>query len=315
MLQSMAERADNTGSTVIPEALAGERVDRIVAMVTGCSRSEAADAISAGHVRLDDVVLTTRSVRVQQGQVVEIDTDPLRPEELPQADPSVLLEIVHVDDDVIVIDKAAGQIVHPGAGHTDSTVVSGLLALFPDLVDVGESHRPGIVHRLDKGTSGLMVVARTAHAYEHLVDLLSTHAVQRRYRTLVWGQVEADRGTIDAPLGRSRRDPLRMTVATDGRASRTHYEVLARHAQPAEMSSLEVSLETGRTHQIRVHLTSIGHAVVGDPTYGRRSEVLGLDRPFLHAAELSFVHPGTGEQVVFHSALPADLQQALAQVS
>jgi len=311
----MADPGGNTGSTTIPEALAGERIDRIVAMITGCSRAEAADAISAGQVRLDRTVTTTRSVRVQQGQVVEIDQDPRRPDELPQPDPSVPLAIVHVDDQVIVIDKAAGQVVHPGAGHSDSTVVSGLLARFPELVDVGEPHRPGIVHRLDKGTSGLMVVARTELAYEHLVGLLSTHDVQRRYRTLVWGLVEADRGTVDAPLGRSRRDPLRMTVATDGRASRTHYEVRARHHRPAEMTSLEVSLETGRTHQIRVHLTSIGHAVVGDPTYGRRSERLGLDRPFLHAAQLSFQHPSTREVPVFTSPLPADLEVALATVT
>lgn len=300
---------------VIPDALDGERVDRVVAMLTGCSRSEAAEAISSGAVSVGGRITSARSTRVRAGDAVVVGRDPHRGVSLPQADPDVEVRVIHVDADVIVVDKHAGQVVHPGAGHRGATLVSGLLAHYPELAEVGEPHRPGIVHRLDKGTSGLMVVARTEAAYLHLVGLLSEHDVERTYRTLVWGSVTAGAGTVDAPIGRSRRDPLRMTVAADGRPARTHYTVTRRHTGETvtgghvggTLTAMDVSLETGRTHQIRVHLTSIGHPVVADPVYGRRSDTLGLDRPFLHAARLSFVHPGTGEVVAFDSPLPPDL--------
>lgn len=298
----------------IPSGLDGERIDRVVAMLTGCTRAEAAAAVDSGTVTIDDRVVTKVSTRVRLDQVVVVTGDPHTVEPLPGADASVVVDVVHEDDDVIVIDKPAGLIVHPGAGHQVSTLVNGLLARFPELVEVGEPHRPGIVHRLDKGTSGLMVVARTQHAYDDLVDQLSTHEVEREYESLVWGHVRTPRGTIEAPIGRSRRNPLVMTVSTEGRPSRTHYEVISTFDRPQPMTHLICRLETGRTHQIRVHLRSIGHPVAGDDTYGGQRPLLDLERPFLHARRLRFTHPTSGELIEFHSPRPADLDELLASL-
>ena len=220
--------------------------------------------------------------------------------------------IVHVDDDVIVIDKPAGLVVHPGAGNATGTLVNGLLAQFPEIAGVGEEIRPGIVHRLDAGSSGLLVVARTQEAADALIEQFADHSATRRYDALVWGVPDAPHGIIDAPVGRDRGDPLKMAVVANGRFARTDYQVLGTYSAPAVVSRLECRLETGRTHQIRVHLASIGHPLVGDPTYAQRRPMLGLTRPFLHAAELAFDHPATGERVTFHSPLAADLEAWLA---
>ena len=307
-------------AVVVPAVLAGERVDRGVAMVSGCTRSEASDLIAAGDVWLDGVVVTKASQRLDTDGVLILAGDPHRaPEEL-LADDTVEFEVVYSDADIIVVDKPAGLVVHPGPGHRGSTLVHGLLARFPDLDPergevVGEAHRPGLVHRLDRGTSGLMVVARTPDAHADLVDQLSTHAVERVYAALVWGVPEHRHGVIDAPVGRSRRDPLRMTVAADGRPARTHYDVAHAFDEPVTVAAVNCRLETGRTHQIRVHLSSVHHPVVGDSTYGGQRGSFPLDRPFLHARQLEFRHPGTDEHVVFTSPLPADLRSALARLS
>ncbi len=197
--------------------------------------------------------------------------------------------------------------VHPGAGHPDGTLVNGLLARFPELAGVGEPHRPGIVHRLDVGTSGLLVVARSEPAYRSLVEALSGHRVERTYRTLVWGQPPNLSGLIDAPIGRDHRDPTRMAVVVDGRPARTEFRVLRGYSRPAELSALRCKLQTGRTHQIRVHLAAIGHPVVGDGAYGGVRDLLVVPRPFLHAAEVSLRHPVSNEPLSFQSPLPADL--------
>lgn len=302
-------------SEVIPAALDGERIDRVVAMLSGCTRAEASAALTDGSVTISGLVVTKPSTRVRTDQQVELSADPHIEEPLPQPDPSVAFGVVHADDDIIVIDKPAGLVVHPGAGHHGVTLVNGLLARFPDVAGVGEDHRPGIVHRLDKGTSGLMVVARTDHAYRDLVDQLSTHEVEREYESLVWGEMGTATGTIDAPVGRSRRNPLLMTVSADGRFARTHYEVVATFSDPQPMTQVWVRLETGRTHQIRVHLRSIGHPVAGDDTYGGKRPLLDLTRPFLHARRLRFAHPGTGRSVEFHSPLPGDLAALLITLS
>jgi 23S rRNA pseudouridine1911/1915/1917 synthase len=297
----------------MPAALDGERIDRVVALLTGCSRSEASDLIARGEVLVGGSAAAKPSHRLVEGDVVTVLSDPVRPEPTVEPDPSVPVQVLHADEHVIVIDKPAGLVVHPGAGHSGSTLVHGLLARFPELRDVGESHRPGLVHRLDRGTSGLMVVARTAHAYEDLVAQLSSHEVRRVYTALVWRHPAHAQGVIDAPIGRSRRDPLRMTVAMDGRESRTHYHVDRTFTEPVEAALLTCELETGRTHQIRVHLSSIGHAVIGDDLYGGIRHSLTTSRPFLHARELRFEHPGTGELVEFSSSLPDDLAAFLAQ--
>lgn len=297
---------------VVPSALAGERIDRVVAMLTELPRAEVAQLVQDGGVRLGGTTVTTRSRKVKEGDVVEIDL-PLRAAiASPRPNGGIDLAVVHADADVIVVDKQAGLVVHPGAGHVDDTMVNGLLARFPELAELppqgaGEQDRPGIVHRLDVGTSGLLVVARTPEAYHGLVARLAARDVERHYRALVLHAVEANAGEVDAPIGRSEGDPTRMTVANAGREARTRYEVLERFRHPIPTTELACKLETGRTHQIRVHLAAIGHPVVGDTRYGGGRDTVPLGRPFLHAERLSFDHPRTGERLTFTSPLPADL--------
>ena len=291
----------------IPAALGGERLDRIVSLITDCSRSDAAVLVTAGGAFIDGEVQRSGKIRVHDGQVVRVDLSFLPVTEPPAPDDSVEFTVVHADDHLIIIDKPAGLVVHPGAGNPDGTLVNGLLARFPEIVDVGETHRPGIVHRLDVGTSGLLAVARTQRAYHSLVDALAARDVGRVYRTLVWGHLANPVGVVDAPIGRDHRDAMRMAVVVDGKTARTRYRVLQEYRRPTEASSLECRLETGRTHQIRVHLAAIGHPVVGDGTYGGiRSGILPA-RPFLHAAALELLHPVTGESLEFRSPMPADL--------
>jgi 23S rRNA pseudouridine1911/1915/1917 synthase len=298
---------------VVPDALAGERLDRLVAMAAGLSRVEAATAIAAGDVRVDDQVVTVRSRRLVAGQRVQADLAELAAARTTgvRADGTVEFRIVHVDDDLIVVDKPAGLVVHPGAGHSTGTLVQGLLDRFPELADVGDPERPGIVHRLDKGTSGLLVVARTPRAYTELVRQMAAHEVERRYLALVWGELDTLSGMVDAPVGRSAREPTRMAVSSRGREARTRYDVITTYRQPAVLSLIECQLETGRTHQIRVHLSAIGHPVVGDGRYGGARAALPVARPWLHAASLRLVHPTTGVPVAFDAPLPSDLEAVL----
>jgi len=205
--------------------------------------------------------------------------------------------------------------VHPAPGSPEGTLVNGLLARFPEIASVGDPNRPGIVHRLDAGSSGVLVVARTQEAYEALTAQFADRSASRRYLALVWGHPAAPVGIIDAPIGRDRRDPLKITVVADGREARTGYALRESFGSPAELGLLECSLETGRTHQIRVHLSSIGHPLVGDRQYGSGRPDLGLARPFLHAYELTFVHPTTEQPVTFSSPLPEDLSNLLGELS
>ncbi len=219
---------------------------------------------------------------------------------------------------MVVVDKPAGLVVHPGAGHHAGTLVHGLVARFPDVAALpalvgSEPDRPGIVHRLDRGTSGLMVVARTPAAYRSLVEQLSSRAVSRTYRALVLGTVEGESGVVDAPIGRSVSSPTRMAVSRTGKEARTRYRVEERFGLPVPTTLVRAALETGRTHQIRVHLAAIGHPVVGDETYGQGRTLPGatVTRPFLHAFELAFDHPTTGERMSWTSELPRDLADQL----
>jgi 23S rRNA pseudouridine1911/1915/1917 synthase len=310
----------------LPGALDGERVDRAVALLTGCSRRQADELIEGGRVRIGDRVVASRTRRVRAGERLLI-AGPLPTTgraEL-QGDAGVEVTVVWSDDEVIVVDKPGGLVVHPGAGNRSRTLVQGLLARFPDLAGLADPEagsrgdvRPGIVHRLDRGTSGLLVVARTRAARMGLTAQLAARQVGREYAALVAGTVEADAGLIDAPLGRSDRDPTRMQIQAGGRLARTRYQVEGRYARPGPTTLLQCRLETGRTHQIRVHLASIGHPVVGDRRYGRTVlagwDPLPPDRHFLHAATLAFDHPITGERLSFSSPLPADLQAVLDEV-
>ena len=299
----------------VPAALDGERLDRIVALVADVSRAVAAELIAAAAVLVDDVVTTSGKTRLTAGARLAIDTTRISTPALPAADAGVEFGIVYVDEAIIVVDKPAGLVVHPGAGNPGGTLVSGLLARFPEIAGVGAPDRPGIVHRLDAGSSGLLVVARTEAARESLTSQFAAHTASRRYVALVWGHPSAAHGIVDAPIGRDPADPTKMAVVTDGRPARTEYEVVANLQAPADVARLECRLETGRTHQIRVHLAAVGHPLVGDIVYGAGRSTLGLDRPFLHAVELSVEHPTSRDRVTFNSALPADLEAMLAGLS
>jgi 23S rRNA pseudouridine1911/1915/1917 synthase len=301
---------------VIPEAMGGERIDRVVAMLTSCSRSEAGTLVDTGQVEVGGVTATSRSAKVRAGDVVAIDVPDREAARRLVPEPGIELPVVYEDDDLLVVDKPAGLVVHPGAGQPTGTLVHGLLARYPEVIDVGvDPSRPGIVHRLDKGTTGLLLVARSQPAYEALVAALAARTVHRRYRALAWGEVRSATGLIDAPIGRSAREPTRMAVALTGKPARTRYQVLAGYTEPVVVTQLACTLETGRTHQIRVHLSSIGHPVVGDLRYGGARQSLAMDRPFLHAELLELAHPITGAEMRFESPLPEDLQAVLARLS
>ena len=308
----MSDDVSRTISEELPPALDGERLDRIVALLADISRSVAVMVIEAGAVTVNGHVATSGKTRMTTGAVVDIDTGAIPGPETPSPDPDVEFVVVHADESVIVVDKPAGLVVHPGAGNRTGTLVNGLLARFPDIEGVADPDRPGIVHRLDAGSSGLLVVARTDDAADALIGQFSSHTAGRRYSALVWGHPAAPHGIVDAPIGRDPGDPLKMALVVDGKPARTEYVVEQRLLAPAELALLSCRLQTGRTHQIRVHLTGIGHPLVGDSTYGDRRTTLGLTRPFLHAAELSFDHPATGERVTFTSPLPDDLAALLA---
>jgi 23S rRNA pseudouridine1911/1915/1917 synthase len=300
-------------ASAVPAALDGVRVDKAVALLAGLSRSSVDALVERGGVRVDGQRVRNRSTPLRAGQWLEVEDDrPSAPELV--GDPTVPFAVVHEDAELIVVDKPAGVVVHPGHGHRTGTLVHGLLARFPELSGVGpDPERPGIVHRLVRGTSGLMVVARTDAAYRALVDQLAERQVTRTYRALVSGSVEGATGVVDAPIGRSASSPVRMAVTRRGKEARTRYQVVDRFTRPVPSTLLTVTLETGRTHQIRVHLAAIGHPVVGDELYrGTRGESGLRERPFLHAERLALSHPGTGSLVEWASDLPDDLRSELA---
>ncbi len=287
----------------------------MVSIVTGRSRSESAALIASGGVRVDGRPATSGKVRVVEGQEVDVDVTLLPDSARPHPDPAVSLEVVYEDTDIVVVDKPAGLVVHPGGGNEAGTLVNGLLARYPEVAAVGDPQRPGIVHRLDKDTTGLLVVARTGAAYDTLVQMLGARRVERVYVALVWGEPEAPRGVIDAPLGRSPRRATRMAVSVEGKEARTRYAVQQSFRDPTRCSLVECHLETGRTHQIRVHLAAIGHPVVGDRDYGGARSPLPSPRPLLHAHRLAFVHPTTGEPLSFTSPVPDDMAAVVAGLS
>lgn len=297
----------------LPAALDGERVDRIVSLIADISRSEASQLIADGGAQVDGVVTLSGKSRLKEGQTVVVDLDKIPVAEPPGPDTSVALHIVYVDDDIIVINKSAGLVVHPASSHGTGTVVNGILALYPEVQHVGQPARPGIVHRLDSGTTGLMVIARSQRAYDALVEALSDHEVGREYLALAWGHFDSPTAVVDASIGRHPRDPMKMAVVNNGKWARTHLEVLEQFNVPADLSLVQCTLETGRTHQIRVHLASVKHPVVGDSMYGGAKSALVAKRPMLHAARLTLIHPGTGEEMSWEAPLPDDFRAVLAK--
>lgn len=304
----------------IPAALAGVRVDRAVALLADVTRAEATALVDGGSVAIGGRVVSDRTRRLREHDRLTIDRTPVDAERaapiLPRAGGPVPFTVVYEDDSIIVVDKPAGVVVHPGAGNRLDTLAAGLLAAYPELAalpaaGVGEEDRPGIVHRLDKETSGLLVVARTPAAHRSLSAQLADHSMGRVYLALVIGEVEAASGVIDAPIARSGTDRTRMAVASGGRYARTHYRVVQRYSRPVPSTLLELELETGRTHQIRVHVAAIGHPVAGDRRYGGARGALPTRRPMLHAARLRLTHPSTGEQLVVESPLPEEFVRVL----
>jgi 23S rRNA pseudouridine1911/1915/1917 synthase len=296
-------------SLPVPDGLDGARVDAGLAKLLGFSRTLAADVASGGGVLIDGVV-ADKSDRLRGGSWLEVSWEPPRALEVePIAVPD--LGIVHDDDDLVVVDKPAGVAAHPSLGWEGPTVVGALAAAGYRISTSGAPERQGVVHRLDQGTSGLMVVAKSERAYTDLKRKFHDREVEKIYHSVVQGHPDPLAGTIDAPVGRHPRSEWKFAVTADGKHAVTHYETI--EAFP-HASLLEVHLETGRTHQIRVHMAAQRHPCAGDAMYGADptlSARLGLERQWLHARALSFVHPGTGEWTTYESDYPADLQHAL----
>ncbi len=296
----------------VPSSLDEMRIDRALAILTNLSRSDTHQLVERGSVTLDGRVVTKASQILRSEQHL-VATLPQPDDGRVASDGSVEVAVVLDDEHFVVVNKSPGQVVHPGAGHRDGTLIAGLLAIYPDIELLSRSglcdpRRPGVVHRLDKGTSGLLVVAKTEIGFTSLSEQLAQRTMERTYLGLVEGHVSEERGVVDAPIGRSTRQPTLMVVRGDGRVARTGYRVIERIDAPHATTLLELKLETGRTHQIRVHLATIGHPVVNDTRYGhRRDRRLEEERFFLHSTTLSFLHPASAERVSSFAKLPDDL--------
>ncbi len=294
----------------VPDGLDGERLDAALARMFGLSRAQAADLIATGAVLVDGR-LAAKSDRMPAGEWLDV-TLPPPPTPAPAAlEPVPGLIVRYEDADIIVVDKPAGVAAHPTPGWTGPTVLQGLQAAGHQVATSGAAERQGIVHRLDAGTTGVMVVAKSEHAYSALKQAFRARAVDKRYHALVQGHPDPLRGTIDAPIGRHPAGDGRFAVVADGRPAVTHYDAVEAFRAA---SLLDVGLETGRTHQIRVHMAAVRHPCVGDRLYGADPALarrLGLRRQWLHAVTLSFAHPADGRRVEFTSPYPADLAAAL----
>jgi 23S rRNA pseudouridine1911/1915/1917 synthase len=308
------------GSEVITGVIAtgGQRLDKALAEASGLSRERVKALLGEGRIEIDGRVATQPSLKLAEGAAFAINVPPVAALETEAQD--IPLAIVFEDDDLIVIDKPAGLVVHPAAGNPDGTLVNALLHhCRGQLSGIGGVARPGIVHRIDKDTSGLLVVAKTDLAHEGLARQFADHSIDRAYLAVVSGHPMPPAGTVAARLGRSEHDRKKMAVLHDknprGKHAVTHYKLLKKLA---DASLVECRLETGRTHQVRVHMSSIGHPLLGDPTYGRIHarlrpvlSALGFSRQALHAAELGFIHPRSGEHLVFRSEQPADMRELI----
>jgi 23S rRNA pseudouridine1911/1915/1917 synthase len=294
----------------VPDGLDGERVDAAISRLFGLSRTKAAELVAAGDVTVDGRS-PAKSDRVHPGAFLEVRIPP--PDSPPEIVPEAVegLAIVHDDADVVVVDKPVGVAAHPSVGWSGPTVLGHLAAAGFRIATSGVPERQGIVQRLDVGTSGLMVVAKSEIAYSRLKRAFRGRTVDKTYHAMVQGHLDPLRGTVDAPILRSPRHDHKFMVGAGGRHSVTHYDTLEAHRYA---SLLEIKLETGRTHQIRVHLSALRHPCVGDLTYGADPALarrVGLERQWLHAVRLGFVHPASDEYVEFESAYPDDLQHAL----
>ena len=288
---------------------AGVRLDAFLSADGALTRSQAARLIAEGRVRVNGKP-AAKSARLSGGETVTVDVPQLRETALPPQD--IPLDVVYEDDDVIVVNKPTGLVVHPAPGHPDGTLVNALLHHCGDsLSGIGGEKRPGIVHRIDRDTSGLIIAAKNDAAHLALSAQLKDHSLSRTYECLVTGNMKQDSGTVDAPIGRSSADRKKMAVVPTGRRAVTHWEVVARYPG---VTHLRCRLETGRTHQIRVHMAYIGHPILSDTVYGAKKPVPGLTGQCLHATGLRFIHPRTGEPVELHSPLPPEFTAMLQKL-
>lgn len=280
------------------------RIDKVLTILEPeITRSQLKNLINDGHVTVNGQPVKPK-YKVQAGDKISL-VKP-EPQSLELTPENIPLDIVYEDDDMIVVNKPQGMVVHPAPGHPDHTLVNALLYHSP-LSTINGTFRPGIVHRIDKDTSGLLMVAKNDLAHQSLAEQLRNKTNKREYLALVYGQIKEDEGTIDAPLGRNSQDRKKQAVVKDGRHAVTHFKVVKRYDN---FTLVKCILETGRTHQIRVHMKYIGHPLVGDPLYGPR-KVIGKNGQFLHAALLGFKHPRTGEEMVFEAPLPENFQKML----
>ncbi|GGJ95938.1 pseudouridine synthase [Streptomyces camponoticapitis] len=297
----------------VPDGLEGERVDAAIARMFGFSRTKAAELAAAGKVQVDGAVVA-KSERVRGGAWLEVEMPaPAAPVRV-VAEPVEGMEIVYDDDDIVVVVKPVGVAAHPSPGWTGTTVIGGLAAAGYRVSTSGAAERQGVVHRLDVGTSGLMAVAKSERAYTSLKAQFKERIVDKRYHALVQGHPDPMSGTIDAPIGRHPNHDYKFAVTAEGKLSVTHYDLIEAFRSA---SLLDIKLETGRTHQIRVHMAAHRHPCVGDLTYGADPTLakrLGLTRQWLHAMKLGFEHPSDGRWVEFESTYPDDLQNALDKV-
>ena len=288
---------------------AGIRLDAFLSADGALTRSQAARLIAEGRVRVNGKP-AAKSARLSGGETVTVDVPQLRETALPPQD--IPLDVVYEDDDVIVVNKPTGLVVHPAPGHPDGTLVNALLHHCGDsLSGIGGEKRPGIVHRIDRDTSGLIIAAKNDAAHLALSAQLKDHSLSRTYECLVTGNMKQDSGTVDAPIGRSSADRKKMAVVPTGRRAVTHWEVVARYPG---VTHLRCRLETGRTHQIRVHMAYIGHPILGDTVYGAKKPVPGLTGQCLHATGLRFIHPRTGDPVELHCPLPPEFTAMLQKL-
>jgi len=310
----------------ITDETAGQRLDHfLVQALPGYSRTRLQDLISQGHVRLEQMPILDAAYKVKMGQQYSLIVPP--PEETHIIAQSLPLEILYEDNDILIINKAAGMVAHPAPGHKQETVVNALLSHCGDsLSGIGGVKRPGIVHRLDKDTSGLMVVAKNDHAHQQLAAQFASRTLSRRYWALVWGLLPQRSGSIEGAIGRSPRNRQKMAlVKKGGKPAQTFYNVektfIPKNMPQQAITLIECTLATGRTHQIRVHLSAIGHPLVGDPVYGSKGKgklwpenITQFPRQALHAFQLQLQHPRTQEMMTFNAPIPQDLQNLVEQL-
>jgi 23S rRNA pseudouridine1911/1915/1917 synthase len=301
----MADRA----IIMVEEELDGERLDAAVAeQISGLSRTAVKNLINAGRIMVDGMVCKA-SYRLTEGQEISVEIP--APEMVQIAAQDLPLQIIYQDHDLVVLNKAKGMVVHPAPGHHDQTMVNALLYHIKDLSGINGDLRPGIVHRLDKDTSGVMVVAKNDTAHRVLAAQIKDHTINREYIALVHGVIKENLGVIDAPIGRSKTDRKKMAVTANGRSAMSNYQVLGRYRH---YSLVKVKLLTGRTHQIRVHFAYIKHPVVGDPLYSSAKKHFGLESQALHAYLLGFVHPRSGEYMEFTTEVPEYFQKIINEL-